>query len=170
MLSRNLLYTYNLALGSDQYIRITCELDDTGNPIQYSMACDFKNQEIIDESLESSVIYSITGGYWITSNTLRWYITNYKCKDDRVEFSALALFEVPCLIALSNLYNADTITNIQGQILNLLINDIEVQNFNNIITISTLLDATLSITEAEFNGFTKLVNTTVGSPSAFNNF
>lgn len=73
MLNRNNLFVHNTNLSGGQYIRIACETDEQGNPIQYSMACDFIDQIYPD----TSEIYSITGGYWLTKDTIRWYVSHY---------------------------------------------------------------------------------------------
>ena len=165
MLNRNNLFVHNTNLNGGQYIRIACETDEQGNPIQYSMACDF-----IDQIYgSSSEIYSITGGYWLTKDTIRWYVSHYT---GTVTFSGLALFQVPCAIAIYKLYSHDKANEVHNKLVDLYINsgDAEVSALISTLLRNTSLDYTQSITQSEFNGFTKYVNASVGSPSAFNNF
>ena len=163
MLNRNNLFVHNANLGGGQYIRIACETDGQGNPIQYSMACDFKNQ-IYPNSSER---YSITASYWLTTDTIKWDVSYY---EGHVTFSGQALFQVPCAIAIYKLYNNDKANEIYNNLINLFLNDTQVSAFINILMSNNDPNYTQSITESELNGFTKFVNASVGSPSAFNNF
>lgn len=164
MLNRNNLFVHNVNLDGGQYIRLACETDGQGNPIQYSMACDFINQIYPD----TSQIYSITGGYWLTKNTIRRYVSHYT---GVATFSGLALAQVPCIIAIYKLYSHDKAYEVSNKLGDLFMSgDVEVTALISTLSSNTSLDYTQSITQSEFNGFTKFVNASVGSPSAFNNF
>jgi hypothetical protein len=164
MLNRNNLFVHNTNLSGGQYIRIACETDEQGNPIQYSMACDFIDQIYPD----TSEIYSITGGYWLTKDTIRWYVSHYT---GVATFSGQALSTVPCIIAIYKLYSHDKAYEVSNKLSGLYVSgDADVVALISTLAGNTSLDFTQSITQSEFNGFTKFVNASVGSPSVFNNF
>lgn len=76
-----------------------------------------------------------------------------------------------CLLALRLIYDNEQLTSIGASPADLVANDAETQEFQQLISNHLdMLDATLSMANTAFNGFTKFANATVGSPIGFNNF
>ena len=164
--NKNLLFKRNIELSSGQYIRIACEMDSQGNPVQYSMACNLK--DVVDVFGDT---ISITGGYWLTKDTIRWYILEYS--DNTGGFAVLNfLLLTPCLVALQQEeYSEEEIGYTIGACIELETNDKQGKEFITIVEqYNTELDVTAAMNNDAFAGFTKFVNASIGSPSAFNNF
>lgn len=161
MLNRNLLYVHNIELSADQYIRIACEMDNQGNPVQYSMVCNIVNYRLDG----TSDPMSITGNYSVTKDLLRWHIESISAMI--WGSSSISIFLYPCLVAMSKT-NIMTSSEAYNNIMS--VDTAQVGSLYSIIVTGVDLDVTKSITETEFNGFKKYVDVTIGSPSAFNNF
>lgn len=164
--NKNLLFKRNIELSSGQYIRIACEMDSQGNPIQYSMACNLKDAiDPFDEAV------STTGGYWLTKDTIRWYILEHSSDNAGGFTVANFLFLTPCYVALQHEYSEEEVNNRVAVLGNLAMDDEQVREFFTIADqYNYELDVTAAMNNDAFAGFTKLVNASVDSPSAFNNF
>lgn len=162
--NKNLLFKRNIELGNGQYIGIACEMDSQGNPVQYSMACNLKDVKSVND-----ITISITGGYWLTKDTIRWYASEYS--HPNYAFSAYRnLFFTPYLIAIQLEFSQEEASNITDLMIGLYGSDAQCKSFNEVLSAHNAeLDVTATMNDDAFAGFTKYVNASIGSPSAFNN-
>ena len=170
MLNRNNLFVHKSSIDENQYIRIACETDSQGNPIQYSMECNLIDQVGFDLG-ENPRTFTLKGNYLITKNAIQWNIEKYLSSSDNNLNSTIDLFISTCTNALALEYESDQekLSDILNNLVDIVGVDTQTTHFLNALNNNEFV-YNGELTDSQFLGFTNFVNGSVGSPSAFNNF